>query len=352
MAANKLIPYWITVREFDEPDKPWDQTNLQSNAPEFPRNNLADFFEDFLLEFIGEEDVHVNEKHEKTFTVESPIRREGNTIEGRFKSGEWGRNADFWDIEEHERIEDARKENHAEEVPYYFMFHIPDEDRRQAILILSKYKRKGIKTLFRDMFLPRARDIDTGDAYMDIEPHYSDKVLEKINEADSIASVKFRGKETIPAREEYAQRNHIERVNEDISGQIDVGTEFKMTPTGNNSAFRELVRGLLPDRDGANFDYGRIEEQDFDSASVTVVEGESELTFSLWEEEIPMRMDISPEEYDLDIYGGYPTPYSLGCVARQLANDLLRDYNTDLETESLIPRTVGMPEDEGTGSQP
>lgn len=172
MASNKLIPYWITIREVKNPDKPWDQTRLQTYDRDFPYNNLADYFEDFLREHIGEDNVHVDRNREKTFTVAEPVRRSGNTIEGRFKSGEYGRNADFWDVEEHERIEDARKENHAEEIPSYFLFHIPDEDRSQGLLILSKYKRKGIKTLFRDLFLPRLRDdIETGDAYMDIEPH-------------------------------------------------------------------------------------------------------------------------------------------------------------------------------------
>lgn len=59
-----------------------------------------------------------------------------------------------------------------------------------------------------------------------------------------------------------------------------------------------------------------------------------------------MRMDVDPDDYDLDIYGGYPTPYSLGCVARQLANDLMNDFNTPLSPESLIPRSVGIPEEE------
>lgn len=352
MATNKLIPYWVELREFQEPRGSWDQTRIQSHDPKFPYNNLADYFSDFVQKYTGEEDVFIDEKREKTFTVQGPVKRDGNTIEGRFKSGEYGQNADFWDVEEHERIEDARKENHAEEIPYYFLFHIPDQDRTQALLILSKYKRKGVKTVFQDLFLPRFRDMQTGNAYMDINPHYSDKVLEEINNADSIASLRFRGKGIIPAREEYADRNHIERTNDDISGQIDIGTELKVTPKGNQSAFRELVRSLLPSQENQNFDYGRLETDEYDSASVTVVEGESQLTFSLWEEEIQMRMDVDPDEHDLDIYGGYPTPYSMGCVARQLANDLMRDINTPLETESLIPRSVGMPEEDDKPTPP
>lgn len=346
MANNKLVPYWVRVRKVEEPDKDWDQTRLQHNEPKFPTNNLADYFEDFLQEYVGDDDVEINRDHEKTFTVEDTYERNGNTIEGRFKSGEWGRNADFFDIDEYTRLEDARKENHAEEIPYYFLFHIPDQDSTEAMLILSRYKRKGIKTLFGDLFRPRNRDMDVGDAYMDIEPHYSDEVLEKINEADRIASVKFRGKQSFAAREEYADRKNIQRLDDELSGQLDFGVELKMTPKGNQSGFRQYVKGLLDDGDDSNFDYGRIHDQEFSSADLTVVEGESQLTFSLWKERIQMRMDVDPEEYDLDIYGGYPTPYSLGRVARQLANDLMRDVNKNLDTESLIPRSVGMPEDE------
>jgi hypothetical protein len=352
MASTKLIPYWVRLREFQEPDKEWDQTRLQAHEPEFPFNNLADYFHDFLQQYTDEEDVYVDRDERKTFTVQNPVKRNGNTIEGHFKSGEYGENADFWDVEKHTRIKDARQENHAKEVPYYFLFHIPDHDSTQALLILSKYKRKGIKTVFDQVFRPRSRDIKTGAAYMDIEPHYSDKVLEEINEADSIASLKFRGKDLVPAREQYADRTSVERVQDEISGVIDVGTELKLTPKDNQDAFRELIRGLVPGEENPQFDYGKLETENFDTANVTVVEGESQLTFSLWKEQIQMRMDVNPDEYDLDVYGGYPTPYSLGCVARQLANDLMSDFDTDIGTESLIPRSVGIPENEAKQPAP
>jgi len=352
MANTKLIPYWITVREIQEPNKPWDQTQLQRHESDFPRNNLADYFHEFLLEYAAEDEVYVDKTDEKTFTVQEPIRRDGNTIEGRLKSGEYGQNADFWDIDKHERIEDARQENHAEEIPYYFLFHIPDHDRSQALLILSTYKRKGVKTVFEDVFIKGTRRKDIGDAYIEIEPHYSDKVLEEINDADSIASIRFRGKDLIPARDQYADRNSVERTGKEISGVMDVGTELKLTPQGNQSAFREFVKSLLPGEENPHFEYGRLHSEDFDTANVTVVEGESQLTFSLWEEQIQMRMDVDPDEYDLDIYGGYPTPYSLGCVARQLANDLMGDFDSDIPTESLIPRPVGIPDEEEVQAPP
>jgi hypothetical protein len=340
MAVNKLVPYWISVREVEEPSSSWNQTELHTNEPQFPENNLADYFYNFCEKYA--EDVHIDEEEQKTFTVATPIERDGNTIEGVFKSGEWGRNADFWDIDEHERIEDAREENHAEEIPYYFLFHIPDIDNDQAILILRKYKRRGTKTLFSNLFRPRDRDIDVGDAYMDIQPHYSNEVIEKLDEADSIASVKFRGKDTVPAREKYADRQDIERVEDDISGQLEVGTELKITPKDNQGSFRQYVKGLVGNSRRNDFDYSRIDS--FSSANVTVMEGESQLTFSLWKEKIQMRMDLDPDEYNLDIYGGHPTPHSLGCVARQLANDLMLDRNKELPTTSLIPRGVGVPE--------
>lgn len=346
MAVNKLIPYWITVRRVDKPDRPWDQTRLKDNERKFPFHNLADYFWDFLQDYADEDAVHVDRQQEKTFTVHPPLKREGNTIEGRFKSGEWGRKADFWDTEKHERIEDARKENHAEELPYYFLFHIPDQDPYHALLILSKYKRRGVKTLFSELFDPRERGLDVGEAYMDIEPHYSDNVIEKIEEADSIASITFRGQDTIPARDEYATRKDLERWDHDISGQIDIGKELRWTPKDNQGSFRRLVKDIRNKNEGKNFDYGRIEEENFESANVTVVEGESQLTFSLWKEEIAMRMDVDPDDYPLDIYGGYPTPHSLGCVARQLANDLMRDHNTNLDRKSFIPRSVGIPDEE------
>ena len=343
VAITKLIPYWVTVREIENPDSSWDLTNIHAHESNFPQDNLTDYFEDFLNQYTG--DVYMDEENQKTFTVKRPIEREGNTIEGRFMSGEWGRNADFWDIDKHERIEDAREENHAEEIPYYFLFHIPDSESDQALLILSKYKRRGIKTLFNRLFPPRTQDMDVGDAYMTINPHYSENILEKLDDADSIASVQFRGRERIAAREEYSNQQDIERVEKELSGQLNVATELKMAPEKNESGFFEYVKGLIPGEDQQSFDYGRIEDQNFSSANVTIIEGESQLTFSLWQEEIQMRMDVDAEEYKLDVHGGFPTPYSLGRVARQLANDLMTDRNTKLDTESMIGRSIGMPED-------
>ncbi|SEW04118.1 hypothetical protein [Natrinema salifodinae] len=349
MATHKLIPYWIQVRKVEEPDTAWDLTSIHTHEPKFPNNNLADYFEDFIKEYKGESDVYKDEDEQKTFTVANPVKRKGNTIEGRFKSGEWGQNADFWDVDKHKRIEDARKENHSEEIPYYFFFHIPDTDRTQALLLLSKYKRKGVKTLFSNLFYP---DEEVGDAYMTIEPHYSDKIIEKINEADRIAAIKFRGQDGIPAREQYADTKDIENLDDDFSGQLEVGSEWKITPKGNQEGFLEYAKEIVSRDDTdevKNFDYGRV--SDFESASITVVEGESELTFPLWKEEIQMRVDLDPDEYNLEIYGDHPTPYSIGCAARQVANDLLRDWNTDIDTESLIPQDVGVPEDEEEGDR-
>lgn len=343
MAVHKLIPYWVRVREIEEPDSSWDQTNIHSEEPKFPNDNLADYFHDFVEEYL--EKVHKDEDKEKTFTISSPVKRSGNTIEGRIKSGEWGRNADFFDIDEHERIKDAREENHAEEISYYFLFHIPDSDSSQALLILNKYKRKGVKTLFSELFNSNGRDIDTGSAYMTIEPHYSDEVLKKINEADSVDRVTFRGSSTIPARDKYADKKDIEKVDQDISGQLDIDIKQTMSPSGNEGSFRQFVKGLVPSNTVTDFNYGSIERQDFDSASLTVIEGESELTFSLWKEQISMRMDLDPDDHNMNVYGGTPTPHSLGRVARQLANDLMADDNSKLETESLIPSSVGVPDE-------
>lgn len=346
MATNKLIPYWIEVREADEPNSTWDQTSLQTHEPEFPFDNLADYFENFLKEYKDEGDVYKDRDEKKTFTVAPPIKRKGNTIEGRLKSGEWGRNADFFDVDKHTRIEDARKENYAEEIPYYFLFHVPEQDPTQGLLLLSKYKRKGIKTLFEKLFRPRKQGEDIGDGLIEINPHYSDQVEEKLEEVDGIASINFRGKDKIPAREKYADTQNIQRVHDEISGQLDIGVEMKVTPRNNERSFRQLAKELLPSKDTQNFEYGKIEEYDFDTANVTVVEGESQLTFSLWEERIQMRLDIDPKEHDLVTYGGYPTPHSIGRVARGLANDLLPNRCEDLDPKSLMPKDAGVSEED------
>jgi len=341
MAAHKLIPYWIQIRESNNADSNWDQTRLREFESGFPYNNLTDYFEDFLNQYSKE--TYLDFERQKIFNV-AEYRRDGNTIEGRFKGGEWGRNADFYDVEEETRYEDRREESHAEEIPFYFLFHIPDRDSSQALLILSKYKRKGVKTTFKSLFDPAIREGGVGDAHMTINPHFSDRAAEKIDEADKIASVKFRGQDTVPAREEYASRQNIQRVHDDISGMLEVNMEAKLTPDDNREGFRGLVRGLLPDGDNDAFEYGQFTQENFSKATVTVVEGESQLSFPLWEDEIQMRMDLDPDDHDLNLHGGYPTPHSVGRVARQLANDLMRDLNTPLDQMSLLSPDIGTSE--------
>lgn len=345
MATHKLAPYWVSVRQFREPNDKWDLTNLQQHEPRFPNNNLTDYFWDFLDEI--ENGFKINEEDDKTFAVESPIERQGNTIEGRFKSGEWGNEQDVADIKEREQFESALKDHHAPQVPFYFFFHIPDQDPSRALLLLSRYKKKGVKGLFENYFLPRNRSIKVGDAYIEINRHFSRDILEKLNDVDEVASIKFRGEKALPAHAEYSAQKNLENFGSSFSGVLEVDVHQQIKPKGNFEAFREFVKDISNydvNRKGNNtheFEYGEIDPSQYDSASVTVKEGETPLTFSLWEEKILVLAHIDHDEYDLSVQGGFPTPHTIGSAARRVANDILPDRCSELQTTSLISREVG-----------
>lgn len=338
MAVHKLVPYWVRLREKGDTDEFWDLTEINEHESSFPVDNLSDLFNEFCEDWL--DDTDVDEENQRTFTVRHK-ERDGNTIEGVMKSGDYGINADFWDIEEHDRIEDAREANHAQEIPYYFLFHILDEDCTRAILIVRKFKNKGIKTRISERLKPRITENAPGSAYIDINPHYNHNVEQKLADSEEVKSVKLRGRKTVSSIEDYAEEQGVEGQN------MTVNTEYTLRPTDNPQMFRDLVTGLIPgNEDEKPYDYGEILNEDFSNASATVMEGDSQLTFPIWKNKFQMRMDVDPDEYDLEVYGGHPTPYTIGKVARQLANDLMREYNSSVSDEPLIDPEIGRPDDE------
>jgi hypothetical protein len=178
---------------------------------------------------------------------------------------------------------------------------------------------------------------------MDINRHYSRDVAEKLNEVDEVASVQFRGEKALPAHSEYAEQQNIQSFDTDLSGVLEVDIEQKIKPKSNFDAFREFVKDVMnydKNRKGTNvhrFEYGEIDPNQFDKASVTVKEGETPLTFSLWEEKFLVLIHIDPDEYDIATKGGFPTPHTMGNAAREIANDLISERNSKLPTTSLIP---------------
>ena len=139
MARFKLVPYTVRVKQKQTDDA------LPLNNIDGGGNGYLENLQKYLQEA---QETQVLKKPQKTISVDGFEVSQRN-VHGIVKSGEYGVAADFVDIETLEDIPHAREEKHSETLPFFFLFHIPDDTTR-GTLILQMFKVHGIKTILED----------------------------------------------------------------------------------------------------------------------------------------------------------------------------------------------------------
>jgi len=79
-----------------------------------------------------------------------------------------------------------------------------------------------------------------------------------------------------------------------------------------------------------------IKDENYEDAKITIVEDNNEFTFSLWEDEIRMRLNVKDDDDEVITRGGKPTAGSIQRKSRQLANLVLPENEQDLDKEPLL----------------
>ncbi len=184
----KLIPYRILVRESNVP------VGLDAIPMGKEDRNFIDILDDFCSYY--QEEVAVYTLARKTMHVDDfePANRK-KTIHGTIKSGEYGREADFYNILTKKLTRRARTEDDAEEMPFFFMFSLPPgKNPKAGMLILQTFQTLAVKSLF-EMFLKKYLKGLNERLTVSVNPLISTDVINKVKSADRILRLRFLKKE-------------------------------------------------------------------------------------------------------------------------------------------------------------
>lgn len=113
---------------------------------------------------------------------------DGRVIHGLFRAGDYGYEADLYDIEE-QHISYNRKSTEAQLLPFYFLLSVPTSFDR-AVLILERFQQYGVRsalwTHFRSFFQEHVPDVT-----LTLNPLVPAGLLEKLQSAQNVRSVRF-----------------------------------------------------------------------------------------------------------------------------------------------------------------
>jgi hypothetical protein len=359
MPTHKLIPYTIKLREKKDPgeevDRPgdyWDLTDLQSEHSDIDDyQSIIDLIEEELREVFLE--PFENEDNQRTLNVDRWIRaddmrilgnmdslsfsegdinteneieyvtrdldgRDENTLEGIIYAGIYGYAADFYNVDSGERDENAREVSDSEEIPFYFLIHVPDGHYR-AFLVIERFGVRGAKGILESRIEQTLNDIDE-DIKLEMQPITSDELLTRLQRAEAI-----KGFEVI--KNGVPKATH-ERNSENLGGSNEVRSKVYISAGWGRTVENDqgMIDWIL---DNQEYPFAEIYEGEPDEISVEVVENNRQRKLSLTDDEIRMEQIVDPERVPLDDDTGHPVIRHLARDSRQFTNDILEKYDLD-----------------------
>lgn len=323
---SRLLPYWIRVRERNKPGSYWDLSNLKQSQASFSNHDsVAEILYNLCESYTTQ--TETDDDQRRTFTIEK-LARDGEIVEAEIRTGEYGITADFYDIEEGKRIPNARDENHAEEFPFRMFYCTLASKPDTGLLILEIFQNRSVRSLLEERF-ENALVTEYGNAYLEIDPAMDDRVAEMLDSADRFIELTLQGREKLRAVDDYATDGG------DVDGVEDgdkVRKEYVFKPERGESLRRRAINAVAE----KEFELIGIEDENYEDAKVTIEDEGNEYTFSLWEDEVRMRMNIEEDDEDVETVGGKPTTDSVERKCRELANILSPSNEKDLDTDPLL----------------
>ena len=335
MTTHKLIPYWMTLRESNNPGFRWDLDEIIYSPAKFDKDSIIDILEGFSKDYLGDDPINTEilRDSQKTFTMESDDRT-GRTLQGVMSVGRWGEGANHFNVNEEKREREARSPADAVEIPYYFLFHLPARNPTKALFILHRPGNMGAKGALEtvlDNWFHR-------DVYYEFDPIVSDDLLEQIINADRLLKLKLE-------RDQIAEAPH-QRVSELFDGEDNVKqiVEFRAHSGQdlpiNTDGLVDKVQKMLSSGQGNNMSgsTSKIIEDNFDQAKLSIEQDGSTRTFSLDNNEVNMHQILDPDEDGISMDSmGHPEPQSISPVAIEFANDILgRHEEPKIPTEHIM----------------
>ncbi|WP_137287442.1 hypothetical protein [Halorussus salinisoli] len=331
MPSHSLTPYKVVLREKGEPDNHWNLKNLTAHDRQLPHEDFIDtvtaLCEHYAANPAADDDL------EKTFHIDE-YSVENHLVEGIIRTGDHGYSSTLRDIETNETRK--KKVTEAEELPFYFALAIPRthrgelyENGKEAILVVQRINRRGVKTTL----LKQLREMvtgDTDDTLLEVNPIYTQDVLDKLIESNRVLKAEFKLRESNTTDDEQRYRL-LEGVDQEDTRSKSVVWEAGRG--GTLAGFREKARELQ----GTDGTFAELVNDDVSDLKVQVEKETGGMeTFSLLEDNLRMTKRI--ERDDLRLYEGLPTTQSIARHARAYINQVLdSDIVEPIDTRTQLP---------------
>jgi len=306
----------MRLKQKGSDDEYWNLTELRDHEVGLYYGSIVDIFEDVCRCYLDY--TFVDEYNEETFSVEF-YQRSGNLIEGHFLKGDSGVIANHFDKAEGSREYEARTTEISEEIPFYFLFYLPENNPDRALLILREFENRGVKRIAADRFQKILRGISQFGVYTDSKV-VSEDYWSAIQRADRVKRIRLKGKSKLRSVDEVGGKS---------ANAQNIDKEYVLTPKS-PGFLPEILRPLFD----KEIKYAGIELDEFDDRKVTIEQGGSELTFSTVDPRVDMRMVLN--ETDVDIIGGHPTPETISVKAREFVNYILDEYDDTYVSKETI----------------
>ncbi|WP_276301966.1 hypothetical protein [Halorussus lipolyticus] len=316
MPSEKLVPYEFEIYEHGNPDNGYNLTQLQAHDTAFSQNHFLDLVENMLKS--NQETNLEPASNDKTFVIEE-FHRDGNVIEGIVSTGYHGYEAEIRHVDSG-NMTHLKGEDEAEQMPLYFLIYLPQtqegkpyDNGQTALIILHQVNRIGVKGKLKK-HIEQSCLSGVTDYTLKMEPVTTEKVLEKVLEADRIAKLDINVRK-IPGDDE-SKMSLVKGLKTE-----EVGTQSVVLRPEHGGSFDWLKNqaGRLKENEKH---FGEIVSDDVENFSVTIQkDGGGSETFSLLNEEIAMRKDLDTD--DLHTASGLITADSLRAEVNKLANDIL-----------------------------
>ena len=337
MASHKIIPYWVNIREAQNPGHSWDLEEIIYSPARFDRDSIIDIFANFCESFVGDDalSTHILREQQKTFTLEG-YSRENRTLQGVMLVGRWGEGAFHFNVDDEVRDREARSPSDAVEIPYFFLMHLPERNTNRALFIIHKPGNSGAKKPFVTTFKNWLHD----NIYIEFEAIVSESLIEQIEDADHLLRLKLRKDRVADAPHQrlggiFEDEREVKQVVEFSARE---GPDLPL----NRENMLERLRGLLQSSNNTSPATTSILGEEFNEAKLTIEEDGSRRTFSINDDEVNMERIIEPEEDNISFdHQRHPKPHSMSRVSIEFANSILRrhqepEISEDLQLENGI----------------
>ncbi|MDG3547444.1 hypothetical protein [Methanobacterium formicicum] len=309
MAKFKLTPYIIRIRQKRSTEflilDDLDITNESSSG-----DSGIDLF-DVLKNFFETNDKIIDEDLKKTLYInDDQIEYEERSIFGTIRSGEYGYNADFLNINTLDRVQDARTEDDSEDYPFVFFLNIP-RNKNYGILILQTFKTIRIKTILEKALIEHIGGVSDYDLTIKFNPLISSDLLEKLENASKVIDVEF-VRHDVP-RDPFERYHNTQ--NEDGMNREELTERRIFTPKRNKNINVDGLKSFLRTIQNRDIEYFEILGENYDEIKIQVDINGSRTTltmgtFNKIRESLPL-----PTDFPLD--KGFPRYTNLITLMRR-----------------------------------